>query len=150
MTITRYVRAFFQALAMTLRGEKPPAAPYSAIQEWAVSTIALVDRIVEQADTAGLSQSSRQHLTFTIDRRPINFDTALQIIRQHAASEYPYLLKHHNQYSLMTIQATNLNDQYLAQQLVDLESVPQEVRALLSRMSDHLQALPTANMSSNT
>jgi len=144
MTISRaYVRAFFRALAMTLRGEKPPETPYSAVRRWAAETITLIDRIVGQANASGLSQASRQRLTVTIDRRQIDLDKALQIVRQHAASDYPYLLKHPNQYSLMTIQATNLNDQYLAQRLVELEGVSQEVTTLLSQLSDHLQALPS-------
>ncbi|MCL4250679.1 MAG: hypothetical protein KJ065_21190, partial [Anaerolineae bacterium] len=61
-------------------------------------------------------------------------------------SDYPYLLKHLNQYSLMTIRATNLNDQYLAQRLVELEGVPPAVSALLSQLSDHLQAFPTVEV----
>ncbi|MCC6616915.1 MAG: hypothetical protein IT320_25815 [Anaerolineae bacterium] len=143
MTITRYTRAFFKAVAMTLRGEKPPAIPYPAVQQWAATTLTLIDRIVGQADASGLTQPNRQRLTLTIDKREIDIDKALQIVRQHAASEYPYLLKHANQYSLMTIQATNLNDQYLVQRLVELEGMPQEVTALLSQLSAHLQALPS-------
>lgn len=146
MTLKRYVHVFFQALAMTLRGEKPPEMPYPAIQHWATATIALVDRIIEQADATELNRSGRQQLTLTIDRRQIDLDKALQIIRQHAASDYPYLLKYLNQYSLMTIRATNLNDQYLAQRLVELEGVPPAVSALLSQLSDHLQAFPTVEV----
>lgn len=146
MTLKRYISAFFRALAMTLLGEKPPETRYPAIQQWATATIALIDRIIDQADATGLNQAGRQRVTLTIDRRQIDLDKALQIIRQHAASDYPYLLKHLNQYSLMTIQATNINDQYLAQRLVELQGVSPEVSDLLNCLSDHLHAFPTVEV----
>jgi hypothetical protein len=146
MTITRYVRAFFKALSLTLQGKTISAPPLQQprIHAWMRETVRQVDAVSAAADGNGLSGEQRRMLKLTIDKREMALETALQSIRHHAAVEYPYLFKHYNQYSLMTLQATNLNDQYLALRLSEWEALPAPVRDLLAQLRDHLQALPPA------
>jgi hypothetical protein len=147
MTLTRYIRAFFKALSLTLQGKTltEPMLKQPRIHAWARETVHKVDAISTAADASGLNAEQRKTLRLTIDKREMALETALQAIRHHAAAEYPYLLKHYNQYSLMTLQATNLNDQYLALRLSEWEALPAAVQALLMQLHDHLQALPPAD-----
>ncbi|MDX2138278.1 MAG: hypothetical protein SF123_09300 [Chloroflexota bacterium] len=144
MTITRYVRAFVKALSLTLQGKtiSQPPLKQPRIHAWARETVQKVAAISAAADANGLNAEQRKTLTLTIDKREMALETALQAIRHHAGAEYPYLLKHYNQYSLMTLQATNLNDQYLALRLSEWDALPAPVRALLGQLHAHLQALP--------
>jgi hypothetical protein len=42
----------------------------------------------------------------------------------------------------MTVQAINLNDQYLVLKLLDVESLPAEMREHVQKLRDHLATLP--------
>mgnify|MGYP001286589246 CR=1 FL=1 len=142
MTVSRYVRAFVRALAVTLRGEKPPSPRHPSLYDWARQTIRLLDQIVTAAEQAGLDRDQRQTMRLKVDGRDINLEAALRALRHHAAVEYPYLLKHYNRYSLITLQATNLNDHHLAQRLAAWDALPSEVCRLLADLESHLQNLP--------
>jgi hypothetical protein len=142
MSVSRYLRAFVRALSMMLRGETPPAPRYPALRAWAEQTQRLLDQIVMAAEQSGLDRDQRQTMLLKVDGRAISLDAALQAIRHHAEVEYPYLLNHYNRYSLLTVQATNLNDRHLAQRLAAWDALPSGLRSLLSDLERHLQDLP--------
>ncbi len=142
MTIQRYLRAFVRAFMLTLRGETAPPPRHSALHAWTRGTVKLLDQIDAQADRAGIDRLRREQMRLKVDGREIAFEAALRTIRHHAAVEYPYLLKHYNRYSLLTLQATNLNDRYLAQRFATWEDTPPALRAALAALERHLQDAP--------
>jgi hypothetical protein len=146
MNVMRYMRAFFKALSMTLRGEKPPAPTQREPQiiAWAGQSVLLLDQIEKAADAQGYSKATRQSAVLEIDRRELSLEMALQTIRHHALNEYPYLLNNYTRYSVMTIQAANLNDQHLVERFAQHERVPAPVRDALRTLGEHLQAIPPA------
>jgi hypothetical protein len=141
--IGRYVRAFFTALRMTLRGESAaPPLKHPELHEWSRQTIGLLDAVQSAAERSGLLQGKPEQRTVIIDKRSMSLEAALQVIRHHAAREYPYLLKHYTPDSLLAIQATNLNDRYLALRLQEMDGLSLEMQALLGRLNDHLNSIP--------
>lgn len=142
--IARYVRAFFKALRLTLAGETiAPPTRYPALDTWAAQTVMLVDETLAAADNAGFRAAQRGEFRLTIDKRAVTLESGLQTIRHHAAREYPYLLKNFTPYSLMTLQATNLNDRYTMLRFADETALPPSLRDALARLRDHLDAVPS-------
>ena len=144
-TIRRYLRAFVLALKFTLRSEKPPllrvSERYPRLAAWWRQTITLLDETEQQSDMNGLDEAARKTLTIRVDKREVSMATILATIRYHAEQEYPYLLVQNYQFNALTLQATNLNDIYLAQRLA--ESVPAAIQPVAAALTAHLQALPT-------
>jgi hypothetical protein len=145
MNVRRYLLAAARAIVWMLQGRRPPPLRQPRIFAWARQTVLAVEHIFAAADAAGLKQTERKAIRVVVDKRSVSLEDALQTIRHHAASEYPYLLTHYDRFSLMTIQATNLNDQYLMTRLIELHQLPSELHSRLSRLSDHLGALPPAD-----
>lgn len=142
--IGRYLRAFVKALQLTLSGKQvTPTVRYPALQEWAARTVVLVDEALAAADSAGVGATQPSAFRLTIDKRAITMESALQTIRHHAAREYPYLLKDFTPYSLMTLQATNLNDRYVVLRLAEESALPALLREQLAQLRDHLDTIPS-------
>lgn len=144
--ILRYARAFWKALVLTLRGQQIRSAPLQQpqIHVWIRDAVKLVNAVRAAQDRAGITQEERKAWTLYIDKRDLALDIALQTIRHHLTTEYPYLLKHYTKYSVMTIQASNLNDQYLTTRFAEAEILPASVRERLVALRDHLATIPSA------
>lgn len=142
--ILRYVRAFWKALRLTLRGETISDSPVHQprLREWMRESVRAVDGVRAAQDRAGTTLEQRKEIMLHIDKRDLRMETALQTIRHHLTVEYPYLLKQYTRFSVMTIQASNLNDQYLATRFAELETLPSSVRDALVALRDHLAAIP--------
>lgn len=144
-TIRKYVRAFFTALRYTLRGEKPPLLrvrdQYPQLAAWWTQTSALVDAVERAADANGIDAAARKILMIHVDKRDISAATILASIRYHAEREYPYMLAQSGNFNSLTLQATNLNDQYLALRLG--ENMPERVKPAVNALAVHLQQLPS-------
>jgi len=141
--LRRYVRAFIQALVLTLRGEQPPAlraeADYPQTFAWFRATIALVKQAEEAAAAHGFDAAAFiEH----IEGRDLSLATALETIRFHAAQEYPHLLRSADPHARLAINAANMNDHYWVARFCQLERLPEPVRAALSALEEHLRAVP--------
>jgi hypothetical protein len=144
--IVRYARAFWKALLLTLHGQQIASTPLNEpqIHAWMREAVRLADAVRAAQERAGVTLEERKAWILHIDKRDLALDTALQTIRHHLTTEYPYLLKHYTKYSVMTIQASNLNDQYLATRFAEAEVLPATVREALATLRDHLAAIPPA------
>ena len=142
----RYVRAFWKALLLTLRGQQIESTPLRQpqIHAWMREGVKLVDAVRTAQERAGTTLEERKAFTLRIDKRDVALDTALQTIRHHLTTEYAYLLKNYTKHSVMTIQASNLNDQYLATRFAEADAVIGGVRTALVALRDHLAAIPPA------
>ncbi len=145
--IQRYVRAFWKALRMTLRGETIAGTSLRQprLHEWLRAGVRCVDAVHAAQDRTGIALEERRALTLRIDKRDISLETTLQTIRHHLTTEYPYMLKHYTRFSVMAIQASNLNDQYLATRFAEADILPSSVRDALATLRDHLAAIPPAD-----
>jgi hypothetical protein len=144
----RYVRAFFKALAMTIRGEKPlsPAERlYPRLFDWLREGQQRVEAVYTAADGAGLGLAQRNALQVTIDGRQHSLETLLGGVRYHLAQEYPYMLQNLTEHTLTGIYASNLNDQYWVTTLATAEGVPSSVQQALNALAQHLSAIPPSN-----
>lgn len=142
-TPIRYLRAFFIALAMTLRGQKPPSPRHPELSAWAQQSVLLVRAVYAAADRQGLDRAARQRLVLKIDRREISVETILSTVEHHAAREFPSLLTQPGRFNLGAIQASTVNDRYWLSRLQTLpEFQPLALQSALQQLDAHLQAIP--------
>lgn len=141
----RYWRAFWGALRLTLRGEQPPAPKLPAIVIWTRELEQRADDLLRAAERDGLDEAARRALRLRLDGRQISLETALQTIRYHAAQEYPSLLQSGiGARSLNAIYACNMNDRYWLNTLLSHQRLQNPtVQAALSRMAEHMDAVPS-------
>jgi hypothetical protein len=139
--LRRYARAFWLALNYTLRGEKPPLLrvrdQYPVFTAWVDKTVRLTEAIEQAAASAGVDAKT---LTVRVDRRDVSMETILAAVKFHAKREYPSLMVHSDDYSPMTVQATNINDRYLVIQLANALQPP--LKEAIEALAEHLAAIP--------
>jgi hypothetical protein len=146
-SVSRYIRAFVVALRMTVRGEKPPPLRHPEFYAWIREMVVLVDRVIAAADQSGLDQTA---IVVRLDSRPMSLEKVLQILRYHAAQEYPSLLRTSatRRFNLSAIHATNMNDQHWLSRLRQESALQNpDIQAALARLSDHLNTIPSLSPS---
>lgn len=143
-TLQRYLRAFFLAVKMTLRGEKLPERVQHPLAAWVTRYAALVDAVYQVGETSGLNREARLSAKIRIDGRPMSVETILAALRFHARQEYPSLFKNPVTREVMnTVYATNLNDHFWVTSLQKSEALQQPtVQAALAQLEAHLQDIP--------
>lgn len=139
--IRRYLRAFFMALKLTLKGKRI-APKYPELDVWAREAARRVDAVYRAADANGLGEPARKALILHLDSRDISMETILASVRHHATEEYVKLLLDSTPHSFIAIYASNLNDRYRVAQLCDAVQ-PLPVKAAIASLSDHLEAIPS-------
>lgn len=136
--MARRLRALAITLRLALRGEKPPHADLYA---WMERTPALVARAEQAAAAAGLDTAA---VRVRVDGRDDSMALILKAIAYHTETEYRYVLRHTTGSALAMIQASNYNDQYRVERL--LEAVADApTRRALAALQAHLGALPAQN-----
>ena len=134
----RIIRAFFQAVKMTLRGEQIPLRPHAGLWAWIEEGEQLTNALFALTDRHKLD---RNNLTKRIEGREMSLETALGGVRYHLSEEYPYLLRHLTAHSVTAIYASNMNDQYFVSSYIDLIENA-EVKQALQNLDQHLQNIP--------
>lgn len=138
----RYVRAFWKALLMTARGEKPPPPAYPALMTWAEQTVALLDELNTAFTQNGVQAAQ---VMVRLDGRDMSAEKALSVIRFHAAQEIRSLAKTYGHYNLLAVQATNINDRYWISRMAEQPGMSAPaVQAVYERLLAHLDAIPKA------
>lgn len=137
----KYIRAFFVALILTLRGQRPIPKRHAALGEWIAEAEKRVIAAYKAAEQHGIDAAKRKTISARVDGRPRTMESILGTVRYHVKEEYPYLLSNETQHNLTAIYATNVNDQYAVMRLAEV--VEQEpVRAALQALQTHLESLP--------
>ncbi|HLV37766.1 MAG TPA: hypothetical protein VKY59_21785 [Spirillospora sp.] len=136
--IYRYVRAFFIALRMTLRGESvPPQTPLAAWMAQGIEQLDVIDQLVAHHDI------DPQQVVLHIDARDITMSTILRTVRFHLTNEYPVVLRQFSEHGLTVVRASNLDDHY---RLTRLETAPElrgtPVEQAVARLAVILEAIP--------
>jgi hypothetical protein len=142
--LRRYIDAFFTALGMTIRGERPQHPPRdAALAAWVQQAANLVDAVYAAADGAALRRPQRQQITLKIDGRAMKLETVLATLRFHMAQEYPSLLRQPGQHNLMAIRAGCINDRYWVSKLLDEPALQQgSLPDALARLDAHYETIP--------
>lgn len=144
--ILRYIRAFWKALGMTLRGETPPRPPYAPLRVWIDEAGKLATAAVAAAEQGGMDPAARRAFTVRIEGRDMSLHTILETVRHHTGEEYPYLLRHLTNHSITAIYASNMNDQFYVARLADDDRLAgHDLLAALARLRDHLHQIPSTN-----
>lgn len=139
----RYVRAFFLAVKLTLRGESPPPRPYEPLRRWLDAVQAQVAATYQAADRHGMDHTARQKIAIRADGRDMSMQVILDTIAYHASDEYPYLLRDFTEHSITAIYASNMNDQFYVACLLSAEALQgSPVLESLSRLAQQLNAIP--------
>lgn len=142
-TPLRYIRAFFTALGMTLRGEKPPEPRHPTFVSWTREMVIKVDMVKAALEKAGIDATARKAITLKLDGRTLDLETIVGTLHYHAAQEYPSLLRSGARHSLMAVQATGINDLYWLQRLLEEPKLQQPaVQTALQNLAAHLEAIP--------
>lgn len=146
----RVIRAFFKALALTVRGQAATIAAgdnvrqqFPALIAWCESSVAQVEAVYAALRGAGWDAAQISGLTLHLEGRDLALATALETIRFHAAREIPHLLTAEGAYAQLTVQALALNDRYLAQQF-STAALPPAAQTALATLAAHLAAPPSA------
>lgn len=146
--IMRYIRAFVGAFGMTLRGKKPPTDQAQAQKNfpktlaWTQEAARLITEIEAAFDSAGVNP---EMFKLKIERRDVSAKLMLDTLRFHHTQENIYLLKNQVEHSLMGVHANNLNDRFMVMSFTNAEGLPEEVRESLSKLGEHLAAIPPEN-----
>jgi hypothetical protein len=139
----RYIRAFFRALTLTLRGQKPPSLEAEEQHEdllaWCRETVTRVDVATAAIAANG---TNAQSLTMHIEGRDVTLKHTLDVLRYHAAREYPHLIRSQARHAILAIQALNLNDRFLVLRLIEYEGLPEVVKAAMDSLAEHLNEVP--------
>jgi hypothetical protein len=141
----RYIRAFWQALQMTLRGEtleSPQERRYPRLFDWLTQTRKQLAEVNRQAQQHNYDQAA---LTVHVDGRDMSMETILGGVRYHLYEEYPYLLANLTEHSITAIYASNLNDRYWVMTLAQVETLPPPLQDAVSALSTQLDAIPPSN-----
>lgn len=147
----RIMRAFFQALWLTLRGKTyqpvAPVQPYPRLEAWRTVGAEMLTTVWQVADGHGLDTATRTAHKLKLDSRPISMETILRAVEHNLLREYPLLMATTMEHTMTTLYALNLNDRYrvrqLAASLTDLS-----VQTAVQRLADHLDAIPPSKAAS--
>ena len=135
----RFLRALLLALRLTLRGESLTPRRYHPLADWIARALELLNEAERAAAAQRLDLAALQ---LKLDGRPINLERTLQMLRHNLVNEYPRLIRLDDAFSMMVVNASNMNDQYRVSQFLEQSELPAETRAALEALDAHLQALP--------
>jgi len=139
-----YIRTFFKALKLTLRGEVIEAPPtrYPNLQAWLIRTREALENVYEAAETANLDNAARENITLQLDGRNWSMALILSSVKFHLDTEFPSLMQTQIDHNLTTLYALHFDDKYRVAQLAQLGTLPPTVGAALQAFSTQLNAIP--------
>ena len=135
----RFLRAILQALRLTLTGESLTPRHFRPLEAWIARALALLN---EAERTAAAQRLDLAALQLKLDGRPTSLERTLQMLRHNLTEEYPRLMRLDDAFSMMVVNASNMNDQYRVSEFLAQSEFPAETRAALAALDAHLQALP--------
>lgn len=142
----RYVRAFFVALWLTLRGRQTEASPHAPLEAWIARSAELSKAVIKVADATGMKQAIRQQAKLKLEGREQSMESILATVQYHAEQEYPYLLENFTDHSITAIYAANMNDQFSVSRLQEADFMADDaLKQAISRLNEHLSSIPATN-----
>jgi hypothetical protein len=144
----RVLRAFFQALWLTLQGKtlQPSVPPirYPHLEIWRQSALERLQTVWRVAEKAGWDETQRKAFTLTLDSRKMSADTLLKGVEHNLVREYPLLLTTDLDHTLTTLYALNLNDRYRVGQLAQAQGLDSTVQSAIQALHGVLEGIPSS------
>lgn len=136
----RFMRAFGEALRLTLRGETPAPAHFQPLAQWSAAGLRKLDAARAAAEADGLDLTQ---IALKLDGRPTSLERTLQMLRHNLTNEYPRLMRLDDPFSMLVVQSSNMNDQYRLSQFLAQDAVQSKaLRRALQELEAHLRELP--------
>lgn len=135
-------KTLWQAIIMTLRGERP-IRRYGKLSDWIEASGYLSDSFIRLAEQQKIDLSQFQA---KVDGRTQSLKTIIHAVNYHAKTEFPYLLKHQTEHSVTAVYATNMNDAYAVKRILENEhlsaSLGKDLHQILKDVSALLDGIP--------
>lgn len=140
----RYIRAFFQALRLTLKGETidPARDRYPNLHLWLDEARERLATVYRVADAANLDHAAREKIILKLDGRDWSMELVLSSVKFHLDTEFPSLLQTTMEHNLTTLYALHLDDKYRVTQLAQSDDLPTEIRPVVQKFADHFANIP--------
>lgn len=136
----RFLRAFREALRLTLRGETPTPAHFLPLAEWSAAGLRKLNAARQAAEADG---QDLEHIALKLDGRPTSLEQTLQMLRHNLVNEYPRLMRLDDPFSMLVVQSSNMNDQYRLSQFLEQDAIQSKaLRGALAELERHLRELP--------
>lgn len=137
----KFLRAFWQALRLTLRGETLTPTHFQPLEIWIEGGLGKLTTVFETAEADAVDLDALQ---IRIDGRMTSLERTLQMVRHNLVNEYPRLIRLDDPYSMMVVQSSNMNDQYRVSQFLAADVIQSEaLKRALADLDAHLLALPS-------
>ena len=140
----RYLRAFWKALVITLRGERVPR-PYGPLRDWMEASAEQVRAVFAAADEHAMPRHVREKQVIKLEGRLMSMQTILEAVQHHVEREYPHLLREGAAHNITAIYASNMDDQYRVMRLRDDLPKDSPLRKFINDLSQQLNAIPPSN-----
>lgn len=142
-----YIRTFFKALRLTLRGEtiEAPAKRYPNLQNWLGMAQERLKNVYDVAEEEGFNQTKREAVVLKLDGRAWSMELILSSLRFHLHIEFPSLLNSVVEHNLTTLYALHLDDKYRVSQLAQSEALPEVLRPSVQALAKHIINIPPSN-----
>ena len=140
----RYIRTFFKALQMTLRGESipEPQTRYPNLQAWLMVSREKLDVVYEESEKSGIDEATRKTISLQLDGRPWSMELILSSVKFHLDVEYPSLMNSVVEHNLTTLYALHFDDKYRISQLAQSDELPESLRTIMEDFSAHFLNIP--------
>lgn len=142
-----YIRTFFKALRLTLRGEtvEAPAKRYPNLQTWLGLAQERLKNVYDVAENLGFTQAKREEIVLKLDGRAWSMELILSSLRFHLHIEFPSLMNSVVDHNLTTLYALHLDDKYRISQLAQSEQLPVDLRPSVQALAEHILNIPPSN-----
>ncbi len=140
----RYLRAFQQAVILTLKGETTQPR-YPQLTRWIEEAAQHLQAVQTAADQHGLSAQKRQALMLRIEGINLSMQTILDALHHNLHREYQALMHDAVEHHMTAIYASNLNDCYRIERLSQTEAIAgTPIQTALQQLHVHLEAIPAS------
>lgn len=142
-----YIRTFFKALQLTLRGETidAPVSRYPNLQAWLSISQKKLEALYSQTEKNGLDESTRKQIILKLDGRSWSMELILATVKFHLETEFPSLMSSVIDHNLTTLYAVHFDDKYRVSQLAQSEQLPENFRETMRDFVAHFEAIPSSN-----
>lgn len=139
-----YIRTFFKALQMTIRGETIAIADtrYPNLQTWLMIAREKLDTLYDTAEKSAIDEASRKAIVLQLDGRSWSIELILSSVKFHLEAEYPSLMESIVEHNLTTLYALHFDDKYRISQLAQSEELPESLRPAMEDFSAHFLNIP--------
>lgn len=139
-----YVRTFFKALQMTLRGEAitRQASRYPNLSAWLGTAQTKLKHVYTVLEANQINEVQQKTIQIELDGRPWTMQLILSAIDFHLNTEFPSLMESVIEHNLTTLYALHFDDKYRIGKLAELDSLPAPVQLAIQDFANHFMAIP--------